>query len=110
MRHLVTNQIIVFEPTPTGVSIATRWLRVLEGATSTLVMNHARPLPKLLAQEHLRDAFGSRLPDVDVPYVRSLPEAMARHEPASVFSRRQRDLLNRFLHSLLGVGSTDSAT
>ena len=105
LRHLVTNHLIVFEPTPAGLSIAARWLRTLEGAASTLVMNHARPLPKLLAQEHLRNAFGNRLPDVEIPYIRAMAEAMAHGEPDRAVSRREREALNRFLQTLLGVGS-----
>ena len=58
MRHLITNHAIVFEPTPAGVSVAARWLRFLQGDRSSLVLNHARPLPNLLTQEQLRTAFG----------------------------------------------------
>ena len=105
LRHLVSNHVIVFEPTPAGVSIAVRWLRILEGANSSLIMNHARPLPNLVGQDHLRNAFGDRLPDVDVPYVRTMAEAMALGEPERAIGRRERDALNRFLQTLLGVGA-----
>ena len=108
MRHLITNHIIVFEPTPAGVSIATRWLRILEGATSALILNHARPLPNLLASEQLRNAFADRLPDVEIPYLRSMSEAMALGEPERAITRRERESLNRFLQTLLGVGAAET--
>ena len=81
IRHLVTNHLIVFEPTPAGVSIAVRWLRILEGATSSLIMNHARPLPKVLGEDHLRSAFAERLPDLEIPYMRNMAGTMALGEP-----------------------------
>ena len=109
MHRLVTNHVIVFEPTPAGVSIAARWLRILEGANSSLIMNHARPLPNLLGQEHLRNAFGDRLPDVDIPYVRTMAEAMALGEPERAIGRRERDALSRFLQTLLGVSAGEVA-
>ena len=105
MRHQVTNHVIVFEPTPAGISVAARWLRILEGANSSLIMNHARPLPNLLGQDHLRSAFGNRLPDVDIPYIRTMAQAMALGEPERAIGRRERDALNRFLQALLGVGA-----
>ena len=109
MRHLTTNDIVVFEPTPAGVSVATRWLRILEGAPSALIMNHARPLPNLLAPEQLRNAFAGRLPDIEIPYIRSMAEAMALGEPERAISRREREPLNRFLQTLLGVGAAEGA-
>ena len=108
MRHLVTTHLIVFEPTPAGVSVAARWLRVLEGATSSLIMNHTRPLPNLLGQEHLRNAFAERLPDVQIPYMRNMAEAMALGAPERALTRREREPLNRFLQSLLGTGATQA--
>ena len=109
MRHLATDHVVVFEPTPAGVSVAARWLRILDGAHSSLIMNHARPLPNLVAQEHLRNAFGERLPDVDIPYNRNMAEAMALGEPERAISRRDRESLNRFLQTLLGVGAKEDA-
>ena len=109
MRHLTTNHIIVFEPTPAGVSVATRWLRILEGVASALIMNHARPLPNLLARDHLRNAFADRLPDLEIPYIRNMAEAMALGEPERAITRRERESLNRFLQTLLGVGASEAA-
>ena len=112
LRHLVTAHVVTFEPTPAGVSIAARWLRMLEGDNVSLVMNHARPLPNLLDREQLRTAFGNRLPDVDIPYIRNMAEAMALGELERAVGRRERASLNRFLQSLLGasaVGATANA-
>ncbi len=109
MRHLTTDDVIVFEPTPAGVSIAARWLRILEGAASALVMNHARPLPNLLTREQLRNAFAGRLPDVEIPYLRNMAEAMALGEPERAVTRRERESLNRFLQTMLGVGAAEEA-
>ena len=81
MHNYVTNHVIVFEPTPAGVSVASRWLRLLQGAHSSLIMNHARPLPKLLGEDHLRSAFGNRLPDAEIPYLQGMAEAMMLGEP-----------------------------
>ena len=109
MRHLVTNHVVVFEPTPAGVSIAARWLRILKGASSSLILNRARPLPNLLAQDQLRNAFGDRLPDVEIPYIRDMAEAMALGEPENALSRREREPLSRFLQTLLGVAAAEGA-
>ena len=109
MRHLVTNHAIVFEPTPAGVSIATRWLRVLQGDVSSLILNHARPLPNLLTDEQLRTAFGERMPDVEIPYIRNMAEAMALGEPERALTRRDRQPIDRFLQALLGVAATEEA-
>ena len=81
LRPRTTDHLIVFEPTPAGVSVAARWLRILDGATSALVLNHARPLPDLIGEDQLRDALGGRLPDVRLPYVRGMARAMALGEP-----------------------------
>ena len=107
LRHLATNHAIVFEPTPAGVSIAARWLRILRGDSSSLIQNHARPLPNLLTEEQLRAAFGDRLPDVSIPYMRGMAEAMALGEPVRVLSRRDRAPLDRFMQTLLGVAATE---
>ena len=109
MRHLATDYLIVFEPSPAGVSIASRWLRVLEGAPSTLIVNRTRPLPKLIHQDQFREAFGNRSPDVEIPYVKTLAEAMALGEPERAIARREREALNRFLRTLLGLGQSEEA-
>ena len=105
LRPLTTNHVIVFEPTPAGISVATRWLRILDGATSTLFLNHARPLPNLIGGEQLRDALGGRAPDVQLPYIKAMARAMALGEAEKALSRRDRQALEGFLHPLLGVGS-----
>ena len=107
MHNFVTNHVIVFEPTPAGVSVASRWLRVLQGNQSSLVMNHARPLPKLVGESHLRSAFGGRLPDAKLPYIRGLAEAMILGDPRRSIPRRERESIGQFLQSLLGVGTAD---
>ena len=73
LRHLTTNHAIVFEPTPAGVSIAARWLRVLRGDSSSLIQNHARPLRNLLTEE--QNARGIRR-----PVARSRHSLRARHD------------------------------
>lgn len=105
LRNLATSHVVVFEPTPAGISIAARWLRILEGLNSALVMNHARPLPGLVGQDQLREALGHRLPTVEIPYIRNMAEAMALGEPERAITRRERDSLDRFLHTLLGTGT-----
>lgn len=107
LRHLTTNHIIVFEPTPAGVSIASRWLRILDGATSTLVMNHARPLPQLLSQDQLRNSLGDRGADVELPYIKNMARSMALGEPERAITRRERDLLDRILNPLVGLASAE---
>ena len=107
LRNLVSNHVIVFEPTPAGVSIAIRWLRILDGATSTLVMNHTRPLPRLIGQEQLRSGFGGRLPDFEIPYIKGMARSMALGEPERAISRRERAVLNRFLLPILGLSSAE---
>lgn len=106
LRHLTTNHIVVFEPTPAGVSIAARWLRVLEGATSTLVMNHARPLAGLVRPEQIQASLGDRTPDVELPYMRAMARAMALGEPERAVTRRERDALERVLGALTGGAGT----
>ncbi|MCZ0943874.1 MAG: hypothetical protein OXJ53_12515 [Gammaproteobacteria bacterium] len=107
MLNYVTNHVIVFEPTPVGVSIASRWLRLLQGARSSLVMNHARPLPKLVGESHLRSAFGNRPPDAELPYIRGMAEAMMLGDSLRSIPQRERQSVGRFLQSLLGVGAAD---
>ena len=88
--------------------ILTDWIPAfsMASAASSLIMNHARPLPNLLGQEHLRNAFAERLPDIVIPYVRNMAEAMALGEPELALTRRERDPLNRFLRTLLGAGAS----
>ena len=105
LRHTATSHVIVFEPTPAGVSVAVRWLRILDGAQSTLVVNHTRPLPKLLSNEQLRTGFGGRSPDFELPYIKGMARSMALGEPESALSRRERTLLGNFLQPLLGLGA-----
>ena len=105
LRHLATNYVVVFEPTPAGVSVAARWMKILEGATSTLVMNHARPLPQLLSQEQLRNSLGGRDPDVELPYIKAMARAMALGEPERAITRRERESLDKILNPLVGLGS-----
>ena len=106
LRPLTTNHLIVFEPTPAGVSVAVRWLRILDGVTSALVLNHARPLPDLIGDNQLRDALGGRLPDVRLPYVRGMARAMALGEPETALPRRDRQALEHFLVPLVGGAVT----
>ena len=108
IRHLVTCHLVVFEPTPAGVSVAARWLRILGGAESLMVKNHARPLPNLIGDDQLRSAFAGRLPDVEIPYVRNMAESMALGEPQRALSRRDQEPLSRLLRTLLGVGAAQS--
>lgn len=108
ISHLITCHVIVFEPTPAGVSVAARWLRILGGAESALVMNHARPLPNLIGQDQLRNAFAGRLPEIAIPYVRNMAESMALGEPERALPRRDQDALNGLLRTLLGAGASQS--
>lgn len=105
LRYAATNHIIVFEPTPAGVSVAARWLQVLDGAPSTLFQNQARQLPPLLNKDHLRDGLGGRVPDAELPYIKSMPEAMALGEPERAIPRRERQELDRTLNTLVGLGT-----
>ena len=107
LRAMTTNHLVVFEPTPAGLSIAIRWLRILDGAASTLILNHARPLPKLIGEEHLREAFGGRSPDLEIPYIKEMARAMALGEVEQALPRRDRQALDRFLQPLLGVGAAE---
>lgn len=109
LRNLISNHVVVFEPTPAGVSIAIRWLRILDGATSTLVMNHTRPLPRLISEHQLRSGFGGRLPDFEFPYIKGMARSMALGEPERAISRRERTVLNRFLLPILGLSSAEES-
>ena len=109
LRHLTTNHVVVFEPTPAGVSIAARWLRILDGATSTLVMNHARPLSQLMSREQLRNSLGDRNPDVEFPYIKTMARAMALGEPERAITRREREALDRVLNPLVGLAAAEEA-
>lgn len=108
LRHLATSHLVVFEPTPAGVSVAIRWLRILDGAQSTLVVNHTRPLPKLLSDEQLRSGLGGRNPDIQLPYIKGMARAMALGEPQTAISRRERQQMNRMLAPLLGIGDIEA--
>lgn len=103
LRTLISNHVIVFEPTPAGVSVATRWLRILDGTPSTLIMNQTRPLPKLISESQLRTSLGGRLPDFEIPYIRGMARAMALGELERAVSRRERTALNRFMLPMLGL-------
>ena len=103
LRHLTTIHLIVFEPTPAGVSIAMRWLRILEGSSCMLLMNHTRPLPHVLTDEQIRTSLGGRSPDVVFPHVRGMARAMALGEPERAVSGRERDILDRILNPLVGT-------
>ena len=105
LRDIATNHLLVFEPTPAGVSVATRWLRILDGAPSTLVLNRSRPLPNMIADEQLRDVLGGRAPDLRLPYIKAMARSMALGEPETALSRRDRQAIEQFLQPLLGVGS-----
>lgn len=110
MRQLATTHLIVFEPTPAGVSIAVRWLRILDGAPSTLVLNHTRPLPNLLSNDQLRNGFGGRAPDLEVPYIKGMARAMALGELEKALPRATRIMLGKFLQPLLGLGALAEAS
>ena len=105
MSHVSTDHLVVFEPTPAGISVAARWLSVLKGTHPKIVMNHARPLPNLVGRDRLREAFGDKLPDLEIPYIRGMAEAMALGEPERAITRRERDGIDRFLQPLLGPGA-----
>lgn len=103
LQRLTTDHVVVFEPTPAGVSIAARWLRILDGAASTLVMNHARPLPQIINEEQLRNSLGDRVPDAELPYIKAMARAMAFGEPERAIAKRERESLDRILNPLVGL-------
>ena len=107
LRHQTTSHVVVFEPTPAGVSIAARWLRILEGAPTTLVVNHTRPLPTLVTADHIRSSLGGREPDAELPYIKTMARAMALGEPERAVSRREREILDRILNPLVGLGAVE---
>ena len=107
LRRYTNHHLIVFEPMPAGISVAVRWLRLLDGARSTLILNRTRPLPALVARDQIRKALGDRDPDIELPYLRKMARAMAVGEPESAFSRHERKLLHQFLHPLLGTGARE---
>ena len=104
LRHLTTHHILVFEPTPAGVSVAGRWLAVLKGAPTTLVVNHPRPLPRLVHEAEIRTHLGDRSPDVWLPHLRGMAEAMALGEPQQALPNLEREELSRILNPLAGAG------
>lgn len=106
LRHRTTSHLIVFEPTPAGLSIAARWLSILDGAVSALVVNRARPLPELLRPDQYRDSLSGRMPDAELPYIRTMAQAMALGEPERAMTRRERQALETILGPLLGIGFT----
>lgn len=109
LRHVASNHIIVFEPTPAGVSVAARWLRILSGTPSTLVANHARPLPRLLNDAQLRAHLGNRSPDAVLPYIKGMAAAMALGEPEKALGRRERAVFDRLLNPLVGLAAVAEA-
>lgn len=109
LRHVASHHVIVFEPTPAGVSVAARWLRILGGAPSLLVVNHARPLPRLLDDAQLRSHLGNRSPDVVLPYIKGMAAAMALGEPEKAVGKRERAVLDRLLNPLVGLAAAAEA-
>ena len=109
LRHVASNHVVVFEPTPAGVSVAARWLHILGGAPSTLVANHARPLPRLLDDSQLKSHLGGRSPDVVLPYIKGMATAMALGEPDRALAKRERALMDRLLNPLIGLTSAAEA-
>ena len=107
-RHLATRHVIVFEPAPAGISIAARWLRILDGAASTLVLNHPRPMPALVGDEQLRAGLGHRGPDLVLPYIKRMAVAMALGEPEKAIGHRERAALDRVLNPLVGVAAAEN--
>ena len=77
------------------ISVAMRWLRILDGANSALFLDHARPSPNLIGDEQMREALGGRFPDTQLPCVRGMARAMALGEREKALSRRDRQALGR---------------
>lgn len=102
LRPYTSNHLVLVEPTPAGLSVGLRWLRTLEDAKATLIVNETRPLPGLVAEDQIREAFAGRDLDLWMPYMRGMPRAMALGEPQTALSRRTRDDVERFLSSLMG--------
>lgn len=105
LRHLASDYFIVFEPTPAGVSVAARWLRILEGTSTTLVLNHARPLPHIVSADQIRKGIGDREPDVELRYIKQMARAMALGEPERAIGRQERDALENVVAALTGTGT-----
>ena len=102
LRHLTTHHVLVFEPTPAGVSVAGRWLRILKGSPTTLIVNHPRPLQPLVHAAEIRSHLGDRSPDIWVPHLKGMAEAMVLGEPQQALPKRERDELARVLNPLIG--------
>lgn len=105
LRHLTSDHFIVFEPTPAGVSVAARWLRILEGTSTTLVLNHARPLPPIVSADQIRKSLGDRDPDVTLRYIKQMARAMALGEPERAIGRQEREALESVVAVLTGTGA-----
>ncbi len=105
LRPYVSNFLVIVEPTPSGLSIGVRWMRHLEGASASLVVNEPRPLPNLVGDAQIRAAFGERDVDLRIPYIRPMARAMALGEPESALPRRTRDAVARFLSPFLGAAA-----
>ena len=105
LRHMTTSHVVVFEPTPAGLSVAVRWLRILQGLASTLVLNRSRPLPDMLKAEQIRGSLGGREPDFEIPYLTTMARAMALGEPERAVTRRERDELGRLMNAVAGLGA-----
>ncbi len=105
LRHLTSDYFIVFEPTPAGVSVAARWLRILEGTSTTLVLNHARPLPHIVSADQIRKGIGDREPDVELRYIKQMARAMALGEPERAIGRQERGAFENVVAALTGTGT-----
>ena len=104
LRPLSTTHLIVFEPTPSGISIAVRWMRILDGAPATLVMNHTRPMTHMINNDQLRGGFGGRLPDFSIPYIKGMPNSLAVGNADQVLPRAAKAAIGKFLQPILGLG------
>lgn len=104
LQAYTTMHLIVFEPTPAGLSIAVRWLRLLEQSPSALIVNHTRPFPELISRDQMSDALGGREPDLTIPYIRPMARAVALGEPDQALPRRTRDAMVQFIAPLAGAG------
>ena len=102
LRAHASNYLVLLEPTPAGLSVGVRWLRTLEGARTSLIVNETRPLPGLVAEDQIREAFAGRDLDLWLPYMRGMPRAMALGEPETALPRRTREAMERFLGALMG--------
>ncbi len=105
LRPYVSNYLVLFEPTPAGLSVGMRWLQVLEGSGASLVVNETRPLPTLVASDQIQAAFAGRDLDLRIPYMRTMARAMALGEPEEALPRRSREAMEKFLAPLLGTAA-----